>query len=445
MSTASFKIRPNRSRGTSRCGADEKRPILKFERPDWTVFRTPEGLAQKAGVAVPLLRRLVLKELGDNAFDTGAAVRYGRINGSKFFVEDDGPGLDDSPQQIAALFSIKRPLRSTKLLRLPQRGALGNGLRIVAGAVLASQGSLTVVSKRRRIVLQPKPDGSTSVAKVSADKRPRGTRIEIGFGPTLPNDADALAWLQLAGEVAGQGETYKGSSSPYWYDAAQFHELLLAFGTQPVRELIAQLDGCTGGRAGEIAAAVGVERLRRCKDISRARATKLLHAARQQVRPVSAERLGSIGRDAFPDMYHAVERGSVRLGRSQPQAQIPFVVEAWAEKFSGEDGPSDIIHIDVLINRTPTVAEVSAWRSRQNNRLVLRGAGLTHYCKDAPKKGEFNILLNVTTPYCPITSDGKAPDLAHHHRRRSGHAQGSARRTQGQETQPEGDRSRQSR
>jgi hypothetical protein len=55
-------------------------PILKmFERADWTLFRTVEGLQQKA-----------------------------------------------------------RPLRSSKLLRLPQRGQLGDGLRVVAGSVLAS-------------------------------------------------------------------------------------------------------------------------------------------------------------------------------------------------------------------------------------------------------------------------------------------------------------------
>ena len=36
---------------------------------------------------------------------------------------------------------------STKLLRLPSRGALGNGLRVVAGAVLASEGSLVVMAR----------------------------------------------------------------------------------------------------------------------------------------------------------------------------------------------------------------------------------------------------------------------------------------------------------
>jgi hypothetical protein len=39
---------------------------LKFEREDWTVFRTVEGLQQKTGGAQDNLTRLVLKELADN-------------------------------------------------------------------------------------------------------------------------------------------------------------------------------------------------------------------------------------------------------------------------------------------------------------------------------------------------------------------------------------------
>jgi hypothetical protein len=120
-------------------------PDLKFERADWTLFRTIEGLQQKAGVSKSRLRRLVLKELTDNGLDTGAATRVGTLlNGGGYFIEDDGPGID--PDEVARLFSINRPMVSTKLLRLPTRGALGNGLRVVAGAVLASQGSLTVIT-----------------------------------------------------------------------------------------------------------------------------------------------------------------------------------------------------------------------------------------------------------------------------------------------------------
>jgi hypothetical protein len=113
---------------------------LKFERADWTSFRTVEGLQQKAGVPKNRLRQLVLKELVDNALDTGAKVRTGHLGDNGYIVEDDGPGLDGTPEQVARMFSINRPMMSTKLLRLPTRGALGNGLRVVAGAVLASGG-----------------------------------------------------------------------------------------------------------------------------------------------------------------------------------------------------------------------------------------------------------------------------------------------------------------
>jgi len=153
-------------------GADQNDLILKMaERPDWTLFRSIEGLCQKAGVPNRSLRRLVMKEIADNGLDAGADVRFGMVDADSpdlLFVEDDGPGLDGAPEEIASLFSISRPLRSSKLLRLPQRGALGNGLRVVAGAVLASQGSLAVETRNQRIVLRPETDGSTTVVAVTA-------------------------------------------------------------------------------------------------------------------------------------------------------------------------------------------------------------------------------------------------------------------------------------
>src|SRR5262249_28052394 len=134
------KSGPGTPGSESSSGTAPDSPDLKmFERADWTLFRTVEGLQQKAGVPAHQLRRLVLKELGDNALDVGS-IRYGLVQGvpDTCFVADDGPGLDGSPEEIAELFSIRRSLRSTKLLRRPQRGQLGNGLRVVAGAVLAS-------------------------------------------------------------------------------------------------------------------------------------------------------------------------------------------------------------------------------------------------------------------------------------------------------------------
>ena len=143
-------------------------------------------------MAKGLLTRFVLKELADNGLDAGAKVTVGERHDGIYFVEDGGPGLDGTPEEIARLFSIRRPMVSTKLLRLPTRGALGNGLRVVAGAVLASAGTLTVLTRNQRIELRPERDGSTTVVSVKPVKFPVGTRIEIGFGPALPRDDDAL-------------------------------------------------------------------------------------------------------------------------------------------------------------------------------------------------------------------------------------------------------------
>src|SRR5260221_4651674 len=157
-----------------------------FEREDWALFRTLEGLQQRAGVSKNLLSRLALKELADNGLDNGAKVTVESLPyEGGYTVEDAGTGLGGAPEDIARLFSISRPMVSTKLLRLPGRGALGNGLRVVAGAVLASGGSL-VTTRNRRIELRPERAGTTTVVSVEETEFPVGTRIEVRFGPALP-------------------------------------------------------------------------------------------------------------------------------------------------------------------------------------------------------------------------------------------------------------------
>jgi hypothetical protein len=70
VSEADFQNRPDWLAIEASLEADENPPNLKMaERPDWTLFRTVEGLAQKAGVPTGRLRRLALKELADNALD----------------------------------------------------------------------------------------------------------------------------------------------------------------------------------------------------------------------------------------------------------------------------------------------------------------------------------------------------------------------------------------
>ena len=372
---------------------------LKFERADWTSFRTVDGLQQKAGVPQGKLRRLVLKELTDNGLDTGASVSVGRLPDGGYFVEDAGDGIAGTPEDIARLFCIARPMVSTKLLRLPTRGALGNGLRVVAGSVLASDGFLVVTTHNRRIELRPQRDGSTTVGKVTPGKFPVGTRIEIGFGAAIPEDENALYWAKVAIRMA-HGQAYAGRSSPYWYDVPQFHELLSASGTAPVRELVANLDGCTGGRAGEITAEARLGRVA-CGNVSRKQAEHLLAVARSNAKQVTSKRLGAIGPELFPHYAYAMSSGEASFG-TEPFAEIPYLVEAWAEE--RED-----MQLMVCVNRTPVTGSIDPARDKRE--IDLFGCGLHHTVATAPKDKHFVIWLNVTTPYMPITSDGKEPDL----------------------------------
>jgi hypothetical protein len=374
---------------------------LTFEREDWSLFRTIEGLQQRAGVPKSRLRRLVLKELADNGLDTRAEIKLGELPKGGYFIEDNGRGIDGTPEDIAKLFSIRRAMVSSKLLRLPTRGALGNGLRVVASAVLVSGGSLVVSTRNRRITLRPERDGTTTVVKVEAIKFPVGTRIEIRFGPALPGDANALAWAEAARKLAGKGQTYLGKSSPHWYDPAQFHELLDASGARPVRELIAQLDGCTGAKAGEIVAKAGLGRAL-CNKVTQQAATKLLETARANTKTVNPERLGGIGSDVFPDSAYACAHGIAYFGSVAPKAEIPYVVEAWAARSAGTI-------LSVYVNRTPVTGNIEAAREKRD--IDAYGCGLTDTIAQAPKDAEFDIQLNVITPFMPITSDGKEPDL----------------------------------
>jgi hypothetical protein len=376
-------------------------PVLKFEREDWSLFRTVEGLQQRAGVTKDKLTRLVLKELADNGLDNKAEVSVSALPGKgSYVVEDDGSGIEGTPKDIARLFSINRPMLSTKLLRLPTRGALGNGLRVVAGAVLVSGGTLVVSTRNRQIELRPERDGTTTVVSVKPIKHPVGTRIEISFGPTLPCDTETLVWAKIACELASGGQHYLGKSSPWWYDAPQFHELLYASDKTPVRELIAHLDGCSGGKAGEIIALAGLERAI-CNTVTRAQATTLLQAARESTRPVQPKRLGAVGKDAF-DLPYACALGIARFGSDEPRAEIPFVVEAWAARTKYDD-------LVVCVNRTPITGAIEIGRDKRE--INAFGCGLSDTIAHAPREAAFKIWLNVTTPYMPLMSDGKAPDL----------------------------------
>src|SRR4030081_2386612 len=138
--TAAERMR--RMRAKRREMAQAATAPLMFERQDWTLFLDRATLPQNAGCQPNELGRVVLKELVDNALDTGATVTLDRADRVDemigYVIADDGPGID--PVEVPRLFAVNRPLLSSKLKRLPLRGMLGHGLRVVMGAVGAFGG-----------------------------------------------------------------------------------------------------------------------------------------------------------------------------------------------------------------------------------------------------------------------------------------------------------------
>jgi hypothetical protein len=398
-----FKIDPLRRSVEASLSGESESADFKIERPDWTLFRSLATLSQKAGVPARLLRRLALKELVDNALDAccgSPAARMGvkisEPSPGVYVIEDLGPGIDGPPPRVARLFSIDRPLESSKLFRKPLRGALGNGTRVVAGCLIASGGGhLIVETNGHRLEIFPKPTGGFDLDAQPSD-RTVGTRIEIKFGPDLAADDSALSWAKDA-VARGCGDEYAGKSSLHWFDANALYELLLSSGTRPVRDLISNFDGCTGAKAGEIAR----EFLsRRCDSLTKNDATLLLGRAQALTKPPSVKRLGRIG-DVFTSDGYAVIEGSTFVG----DAAIPYVVEAWGWR----EETAEIKLERPSVNRTCITGEVnlSAWSG-----ISVRGCGLRNeVTKTKPKKGAA-LTFNVTAPYVPITTDGKEPDLS---------------------------------
>jgi hypothetical protein len=131
---------------------------------------------------------------------------------------------------------------------------------------------------------------------------------------------------------------------------------------------------------------------------------KLLQAARESARTVNPRRLGAIGPEGWPGRAYALSTGTVEFGAGNSHAEIPFVVEAWARP-ADRDGTT----LNALVNRTPIAADINAGRDKRA--IYIYGCGLANTVAEAPKDRNFNIWLNIMTPYMPITSDGKEPNL----------------------------------
>jgi hypothetical protein len=186
---------------------------LEFVRADWALFLHPDRLPQKAGCPRDRLRAMILKELVDNALDEGAQVTLNNLDPDTWVVTDLGRGLDR--EQVVRLFAVNRPMVSTKLLRRPTRGAVGNGLRVVTGGAVASGGRLTVESRGARYALGvDRGTGETLVIEEGPSEVAAGTKVTIAFGPAIPGSAADDRFAMLARPPSRCVRTRPGTTRP---------------------------------------------------------------------------------------------------------------------------------------------------------------------------------------------------------------------------------------
>ncbi|CAI8949260.1 HATPase_c domain-containing protein [Brevibacillus sp. IT-7CA2] len=373
---------------------------MQLVREDWKLFRNIETLCQKAGVHRQFIPLLVVKELVDNALDATGDCQLELVDSNSFIVADDGPGID--PEWIQEYFSINRPMISSKLLRLPSRGALGNGLRVVTGAVIATGGSLTVTSRGSTYRILPQDDG-TSKAEFIGSNDQKGTSILVKLG--MPVDEDTLHWGKLAIQFSRKGTMYSGKSSPYWYTSEAFYELVNA-ANMPTEDFVSLF--CGKKKATEIVDRLNIENtwgLMQTKQFSFTAAEHLLKLLRDTIKPTSPKSLGEVG-DSFSDVEHCKKLGefTIRSSRGECKAEIPIVVEAWVGIKKGE--PSKLnSSLTICVNKSPVTADVNI--STKQASTTIWGGGLYIDVKCRPA----HFYVNIITPYMPITSDGKAPDF----------------------------------
>lgn len=356
-------------------------------------------LASWAGVQPDQLARLAAKELADNALDAAGAVTTGVLRRGPglltFFVADAGPGIAGGPARIAGLFATGPGTAPPRPSKLPTRGMLGAGLRVVAEVVAAAGGTLRVSTNGESIVLDP----AVGAARV-LDRAPwdgAGTQVEVTLRDRAADetDADALfAWADEAAELAA-GVPYAGASSSWWYTAEEFRRRLAAAGDEPVGRFVESLEGCRKGAK----KAAGPDAGRACAELDAADAAALLSRLRAAARPVNPTRLGRVGPRAGFQGYSFPRTGVHTRGR----AVIPSVVEVWARR---AERPG----VQLYLNRTPVASRLTVARDRTH--YVLFGAGLGSCLIEAGRpEAEYHLGVSLLTPSVEFLGSGKSPSL----------------------------------
>lgn len=361
-------------------------PII-HETADWRLFLNPETLPQKAGCQPDDIAAVVLKELVDNSLDAGASVAIRHSPELQMWIiTDNGPGLD--PGDVPMLFCVNRPLLSSKLKRMPTRGMLGNGLRVVTAWA-------RVVFVTTRGVAQRLEVDQTTGHTIVTDR----TDVPVTGGMTVEVRADDPhnSWAaKKTISLAKCGFDYAGPSNPWWYGNRDFAQLFSdAPGSASAADIVEDL-GLTPPETLTCMA----------REVGFAEASALLRELRNKTPALAPpDKIGRLGPDTYPG-----RPGYKHKSGTNPEpagGRVPYVIEAHvcckrADKRSDSD-----LGFSLTINKSASLAEM--YGGFNGNEFELTGCGLDLSVK--VPAGIYSIALSIITPNLQLTSDGKAPAL----------------------------------
>jgi hypothetical protein len=383
------------------------------------------------------LARLVVKEFVDNALDAAdAAGRPGVVTVSvdhgALTVVDYGTGIPGAtPEQLARLFCVARPMVSSKLLRRPSRGAVGNGLRVCLGYLTAIRGRLDIATGAIKVTLEPEIDGTSRIISAETITPIDGLTLTATAGEAPFSEAH-LSWGQDAIELAQQSSVpaFTGRPSPHWFDCDHFRVLLHAAispaGGVSVRQFLSELDGCTGSKAQNRIAARFLRRTAASLDATEA--AELLAAAQVATKPPRPTVLRPLGRNAAITAGYAIAEGQFTEGQHAPHAEIPFLVECWVDAFFPHE-QADRWSGALFMNRTRAVAPFTGGVWDDDLDVTISGTTIN---ATVPAGPHYQLTINITSTMFRLTSDGKTPD-ARPFRSALGEAIGKAARQAGRD------------